>query len=293
MMQQTVSKKKILVVSDHTDLKNSIRNAVVELLKSRDIGYEIIERASEKDSYVKIAEQVCVRVGAGSKRPHSDHPDSAVVIDKYGTGSSSAINTAVGLIAHIASEPISSREITVKNNPHILCIPVYIGLPACKLEINGEMVKVRNQIIENPIDNIQKTVESWLDTEYLAGIPDEDRPRYKERQEENYALHQHNIKAFMRTVVARQTLIQPSNLTISSGGEDDTDDSCDLLAEVVYTEMLFKFSQLLGQLIEGDDDAAEQVTEIIERKIVDDSVDASKVMLKIKALSQQLDCVQS
>lgn len=96
-MMYTVSKKVIIVAADHTDEGGRHKDAIVDYLKR--IGRTVIEleHESKDDSYVKIA-----GVAAHMTKGHHGKegaPDSAVLIDKYGTGMSSVSNSFLGVIA--------------------------------------------------------------------------------------------------------------------------------------------------------------------------------------------------
>jgi len=177
-MLHTIPKKVIAVGADHTDRGHKIRSALASFLESSGRRVVLLDNNSPDDSYVRIAEEICRTIIMGrliASQDRSDIPDSAILIDQFGSAMSSVANVFKGITAAVTWGPDVAYEVTRKNNPAVLCIPT-----------QTQGIGVLEEI--SP-DYAIKIVEQWLNTEFLQDIPEKLRPRYILRQKENDRIH--------------------------------------------------------------------------------------------------------
>ena len=186
---ETVSKEIIIAAADHSDIGGEHLKAIVKFLREqkRKVKKVFVEQHKSKDdSYVEIAETACSRI----RRCITDInrqgcPDSAVLIDQFGTGMCSVANVFVGIIASVAWSPKIAYEVTRKNNPRVLCVPIYTSE-------NGELIELSPEYTVN-------IVNAWLNTEFLDGIRKKDQQKYIDREEANRRIHISSINNYLRS----------------------------------------------------------------------------------------------
>jgi len=169
----TVKKEFIAIGTDHTDQGNKIRNAIIEYLESQSRKVKAFDHQSEEDSYVKIAEAVCKEVTYGQFR--EGFPDSAILIDQFGSAMSSVANLFYKIIASVAWDPKVAYEITRKNNPNVLCL-------STQAVNNGDLVKISPEFAVSIVD-------TWLKTDFLQNILEDQHEKYIKRQLQSERIH--------------------------------------------------------------------------------------------------------
>lgn len=181
----TVAKKVIVVAADHTDIGGHHRDAIVKYLKGAGRKVIELEHGSKDDSYVKIAGVAALMIR--SHRGKEGAPDSAVLIDKYGSGMSSVSNSVLGVIASVVWGPQMAREVTRKNNPRIICVPTFTE-------------EREKGIVEISPKYAVEIVKAWLNTEFLEGISPEEQKKYIERERENLRIHLRSFGSIIRKI---------------------------------------------------------------------------------------------
>lgn len=110
-------KHSFVIASDHTDINNRIVSSIMEFLKHHDFRCEIYEAGHGPDDDFPI-----LATGAIDKVCSGEF-DRAILIGGTGSGMAMVANKFPGIFAAVVEDDKEIKEVTLRDNPNVLCIP--------------------------------------------------------------------------------------------------------------------------------------------------------------------------